>query len=89
MIIWIIQNLTEKGGQSVRSVSKVVYTMRLQQTKTCQDKSPPGGPSGRLPPPFFKKKEGVRGQQGSLITAYSVKENIFNIYDSPTCSLTG
>ena len=62
MTIWIIQNLTEKGGQSVRSGSKVVYTMRLPQTKTCPDKSPPGGPSGH-PPPL--KKEGVRGQQGS------------------------
>ena len=28
MTIWIIQNLTEKGGQSVRSGSKMVYTMR-------------------------------------------------------------
>ena len=54
MTIWIIQYLIEKGGQSVRSVSKVVYTMRLTQTKTCLDKSPPGGRSGR-PPPYIKK----------------------------------
>ena len=50
MTIWIIQNLTEKGGQSVRSGSKVVYTMRFPQTKTCLDKSPLGGPSRRPPP---------------------------------------
>ena len=42
MAIWIIQNLTEKGGQVVRSGSKVVYTMRQTQTRTCPDSSPRG-----------------------------------------------
>ena len=50
MTIWIVQNLTEKGGQSVRSGSKVVYTLRLPQTKTCPDKSPCGDLWAHPPP---------------------------------------
>ena len=39
MAIWIIPESDRKGkgGQSVRSGSKVVYTMRLPQTKTRPD----------------------------------------------------
>ena len=41
MTIWICQNSTEKGGQSVSSGSKAAYTMRFPQTrKTCPIESP-------------------------------------------------
>ena len=38
MTIWIIPESDREGGQSFRSGSKVVYTMRLPQTKTRPDK---------------------------------------------------
>ena len=61
MTIWIVQNLTEKGRQSVRSGSKVVYTMRLQQTKTYPDKSPPGDLQA-APTTRFPKANNAKGQ---------------------------
>ena len=87
MTIWLIQNLTEKGGQSVKSVSKVVYTMRLQQIKkNCLDRDP----LGTFSPPFFKGKEGMRGPtrfpDNSL---QKEKEYIYDINKYDSLSLAG
>ena len=46
MTIWIKPNLTEKGGHSVSSGSKVVHRMRLPRTRELvRMRAPPGGPS--------------------------------------------
>ena len=69
MTTWIIpESDRQGGGQSVRSGSKVVYTIHYEtptdKIETCTAQESPRGPSGP-PPPIFEKQEEVRSQPGS------------------------